>query len=52
MKLKQQISSLELLPSSGGCFEVTVNGKKLHSKLESRQFPDAEALLKAIRSLR
>jgi len=46
--LKQRIGSLKLVPSSGGVFEVTVNGHKLHSKAETGGFPDFDALLKTI----
>jgi len=38
--LKQKISSFELEPSSGGCFELTVDGKVLYSKIETDEFPD------------
>jgi selenoprotein W-related protein len=37
-----------MIPSSGGCFELTVGGKLLYSKLETGRFPDEEPLLKAI----
>lgn len=30
---EDQIASLELIPSHGGCFEVTVNGELIFSKL-------------------
>ena len=52
MKLKQDVKGLTLVPSSGGRFEVSVNGKNVYSKLESGQFPDPDALVKAIRALR
>ncbi|MEW6160927.1 MAG: Rdx family protein [Verrucomicrobiota bacterium] len=52
LKLKQHIRSLKLIPSGGGAFEVTVNGKTVHSKLQTGQFPDPDALVKAVRSLR
>ncbi len=42
---KQQIHDLKLIPSKGGCFELTVNGELLYSKLESKQFPDEKWLL-------
>ena len=35
---------LELEPSSGGCFEVTVNGRLVYSKLQTGKFPDEDAL--------
>jgi selenoprotein W-related protein len=31
---------MELIPSSGGVFEVTVNGEKIYSKDETGIFPD------------
>jgi selenoprotein W-related protein len=37
---KQQISSLELQPSTGGCFELTVGDQLLYSKLATGEFPD------------
>lgn len=50
MKLKQQIGSLKLVPSAGGCFEVSVNGHTLHSKLATRKYPDPETVLKALQA--
>jgi selenoprotein W-related protein len=35
----RNIKKLELIPSSGGAFEVTVDGKKIYSKLETGVFP-------------
>jgi selT/selW/selH-like putative selenoprotein len=32
----------------GGSFEVTVNGKLVHSKLESGGFPDLTTLARAV----
>jgi selenoprotein W-related protein len=50
LKLKQNIRSLTLVPSGGGAFEVSLNGKKIHSKLATGEFPQPEAVVKAIRS--
>jgi selenoprotein W-related protein len=36
---------MELIPSSGGAFEVTVNGEKLYSKLETGVFPKAKEII-------
>ena len=44
-QFKQQISDLKLIPSKGGCFEVTANGELLYSKLKTGQFPDEQAIL-------
>lgn len=45
---KNKIGELTFLPSSGGVFEITVNGSLVHSKKESNQFPDEETVLKRI----
>ena len=37
-----------MIPSSGGCFELTVGGKKLYSKLKTGKFPDEDELVEAI----
>jgi selenoprotein W-related protein len=43
--LKQQVQSWTLVPSRGGCFEVTVDGELIYSKLETDVFPrEAEIL--------
>jgi selT/selW/selH-like putative selenoprotein len=34
-----------MLPSKGGCFELTVGGRLLYSKRETGKFPDEAALL-------
>jgi selenoprotein W-related protein len=47
-KFKQKLQQLELVPSSGGCFEVTVDGELIYSKLETGQFPDEDAILNKI----
>ncbi|TKD71582.1 SelT/SelW/SelH family protein [Pseudalkalibacillus hwajinpoensis] len=46
-----QVTSLELMPSSGGAFEITVNGDRMHSKLESGQYPDTEEFIKEMEKL-
>jgi selenoprotein W-related protein len=43
---------LQLVPSSGGVFEVIVNGQTVFSKKATGQFPDPEALLEQIKSFR
>jgi selenoprotein W-related protein len=50
LALKQRIGSLKLVPSDGGAFEISVNGKKLYSKLDTGEFPDHDALLKALKA--
>ena len=36
-EFEPEIESLTLVPSDGGRFEVTVNGKLLYSKLQTRR---------------
>ena len=45
---RQDIEKLELIPSSGGVFEVTVNGEKIYSKKETGVFPDTEEMIQII----
>jgi selenoprotein W-related protein len=45
---KQRISSLELEPSGGGCFELRVGDKLVYSKLETDEFPDEDALVEEV----
>jgi selenoprotein W-related protein len=42
---KQQIKEMKLIPDKGGCFELTVDGKLLYSKLETGQFPDEKGVV-------
>ncbi len=43
-RFKRRIASLELVPDKGGCFEVTVEGKLIYSKLATGQFPNEEEI--------
>jgi selenoprotein W-related protein len=52
LDLGDRIASLTLVPSSGGAFEVSANGKPLHSKLDSGEWPDFEALVARIEKLK
>lgn len=46
---KQKINRFELIPSSGGCFELTVDGELVYSKLETGKFPDETEMESAVR---
>ncbi|HAA75625.1 TPA: hypothetical protein DCE37_10935 [Candidatus Latescibacteria bacterium] len=37
---KQDIEAFTLIPSSGGRFEVTLDGELVYSKLQEKRFPD------------
>ena len=47
---KQQIADLKLVPSKGGCFEVSVDGDLIFSKLKTGKFPDEKAMIDAVGS--
>jgi selenoprotein W-related protein len=49
LDLGERIKSLTLIPSSGGAFEIRANDKLLHSKLDTGDWPDFDALVKAIK---
>jgi len=43
-----EVKKVDLVPGSGGAFEVSLNGTLLYSKLETRQFPTTEQITAAI----
>jgi selenoprotein W-related protein len=45
---KTRMRNLTLVPSRGGCFEVTADGELVYSKLKTGQFPDEAALVDRI----
>jgi len=47
-RCKQRLDGLELVPSTGGCFEVSLDDEDLYSKLKTGEFPDEETMLAAI----
>jgi selenoprotein W-related protein len=47
--LKQKITELTIAPFADGRFEVTVDGRKVWSKLETGEFPDNATLLAKIK---
>jgi selenoprotein W-related protein len=49
LELGERIKSLTLVPSSGGAFEVRANGKLIHSKLDSGDWPDFDTVVTAIK---
>jgi selenoprotein W-related protein len=48
--LKAKIKRLVLVPSDGGRFEVSIDGKKVFSKLETGRFPEYQEIRKHIKS--
>ena len=45
---RKDISELKLVPSGGGAFEVSVNGKLIFSKLEEGRFSEPKELKESI----
>ncbi|MED1471173.1 Rdx family protein [Bacillus salipaludis] len=45
------MKKMELIPASGGVFEVTVDGIKIYSKDETGVFPDTDEIIKTIESM-
>ena len=52
LELGDRIASLTLVPSTGGAFEVTANGKKVHSKLETGEWPDFDEVVRQIKKVK
>jgi selenoprotein W-related protein len=45
---KQSIKELRLIPGSGGCFEVSLDGDLIYSKLKTGTFPDDKSIVDAV----
>jgi selenoprotein W-related protein len=45
---KQQIKEMKLIPSGGGCFELSINGELIYSKLKVGKFPDEKWAIDAV----
>jgi selenoprotein W-related protein len=46
---KQKIKGYRLIPDRSGCFELTVNGQLIYSKLATGSFPDEKAMIAAVK---
>jgi selenoprotein W-related protein len=49
LELGERIKSLTLIPSGGGAFEIRANGKLLHSKLDTGEWPDFDEVVKEVK---
>lgn len=47
-KYELQIGEIALVPSSGGRFEVAVDGELVFSKLAQKRFPEDEELIELV----
>ena len=52
LELGERIKSLTLIPSGGGAFEIKANGKLLHSKLKSGDWPEFDAVVKQVKAIK
>ncbi|ADH99375.1 conserved hypothetical protein [[Bacillus] selenitireducens MLS10] len=48
--MRHDVSKLDLIPSSGGVFEVKVNNQLIFSKFETDQFPDHMEIINTLQS--
>lgn len=39
---------MKLIPAGGGCFELTIDGEPVYSKLKSGKFPDEKWVLDTV----
>jgi selenoprotein W-related protein len=47
---KQKIRDFKLIPSGGGCFELSLNGDLIYSKLKTGEFPDEQWVVDVVGS--
>jgi selenoprotein W-related protein len=49
LSFRGEIASVNLIPSKGGVFEVTVDEKLIYSKKEKERFPDEDEITQLIK---
>ncbi len=49
-RYSEAIDSINLHGGTGGAFEVSINGEQVHSKLETKRYPELAELTAAIQS--
>jgi selT/selW/selH-like putative selenoprotein len=49
--MAEQVESLRLIPSGGGKFEVTANGRAAYSRAATSRFPEPGEVLEKLRKL-
>lgn len=45
---QEKTGKVKLIAGSGGCFELSLDGRLLYSKLQTGKFPDEDAIVKLI----
>ncbi|MCB1126046.1 MAG: Rdx family protein [Verrucomicrobiae bacterium] len=51
MEFKLNLGSVKLIPSTGGVFEISVDGRSVYSKKATGQFPDPDAVVRDVKKL-
>ncbi|MCP5524286.1 MAG: SelT/SelW/SelH family protein [Verrucomicrobiales bacterium] len=51
MEFKLNLGSVKLIPSIGGVFEISVDGRSVYSKKATGQFPDPDAVVRDVKKL-
>lgn len=46
----EQIERINLHGGVGGAFEVSINGEQVHSKLETKRYPELSDLVTAVKA--
>ena len=49
---RSQLVKLELIPVSGGAFEVYLNSELIYSKLETGVFPDTDDIIRQLEAMK
>jgi len=49
-QFKQNVKDMKLIPSKGGCFELTIDGDLVYSKLKTGEFPDEGKIIKQLQT--
>jgi selenoprotein W-related protein len=49
--MSERVESVSLIPSGGGRFEVTANGRAAYSKAATGRFPEPGEVLEKLRQL-
>jgi selT/selW/selH-like putative selenoprotein len=50
-EMAEQVESLRLIPSGGGKFEITANGRTTYSRAATSRFPEPGEVLEKLRKL-
>lgn len=49
-RYSEQIDSINLHGGTGGAFEVSIDGQQIHSKLQTKRYPDLKEVVDAIQA--